>query len=472
MQIAPFRAEVSVPANGSVDFPVELERTLRESQIEINVPLNPTLETYILPINAFNPDYDASISSLDLELISGTNIPSYFNGIDSLVFTPETGGLSTYRLTATDTRGDQVSTDISMDVESFIHLVQTLDFFGNLGGPYEGARVVLRGTEGITNSEGLLELEVSTTNGPLNETDTMQVYSLNNDSTFYALNWPVDAAADTQKVQTYTDNHGPSFWANSPWVNQWNRESTLAITNGMPNFQFRKVGNLDDGQASIINIYCPNYTSPQGLEYRPIIEQELDSLNNALDERAGPGRQSKVHFFLTNNTLEDSLYVNDNGIMLHFIGTHNYTEINTETDASQDLLYIRNTDAYVAYNAANNETGVNGIRRLFVHEAIQHGTGLIGHTPYNLEHPENQENMSAGAYELKEHEIDGLFTRYNYKPSHIRNFQGYEHFHELHLDQTQNRSNTSIPQFTSPDVSYQLIEKEGNIEKGRITIRD
>ena len=415
---------------------IVLERTLQSIVLEFSgIPENPTIdETYVIIINADSPDYDNHITEVDVFHISGDSIHYEFNGVDTLLIFPHTQGDHEFHVLANDLHSHR-GRNIDLSVESQTHRVQTLDFFYALDEPYPGLEIYLRDKMAITDVNGVATLEFPTTSPAFTIQDSIEIYHPTNDSTFYNMRLPVDAQVDTQIVQTYTDKHGPSYWAEWSWVNQWNRESNLSSTNLMPNFQFRKFGTLENGQADTIRVYCPDYTSPNGLEYKPIIAQEIDNLNNGLDDRAGAGRQARVHYFLTNNTLEDSLHANNSGIMLHFEGTHNYDEIDTESNWSEDLFYIRNTDAFISTGIYDTELGHRLLRRLFYHEAIQHGNGLVGHSPYNPHQgggEDVQENMNSGAHDLKEHEIDGLFTRMHYEPSHIRHFQGYEQFWELH----------------------------------------
>jgi hypothetical protein len=131
------------------------------------------------------------------------------------------------------------------------------------------------------------------------------------------------------------------------------------------------------------------------------------------------------------------MFADTSGILLHFEGTHNHTVNAYGSDLSQDLLFITASDAYISNTISNSELGFQRLINLFYHESVQHGTGLNGHSPYNPNQGGGvgvQENMNSGAYELKEQEIDGLFTRYHFEPGHIRHFQGYETFPQDHLD--------------------------------------
>lgn len=434
MQVERFAQEVNVPESGSIDFPVELIRTLRTPHVEINnVPDNPTIDTaYLINLLASSPDYDGGEISLDLEQISG-NAPFSFNGIDTLLVSPTTAGYNIFRFSATDARGLEQVADINFDVTSLTHLVKTLDFFGNLDGTYAGLEVWLRDKMAITDENGIATLEVRTTEGELTNLDSIEIYHPTNDTTFYAMRLPVNTEVDTQKVSTLTDPKGPSYWAGWSYNSILNRESSAAIF-GMPNFQIRKFGNLENGVSDTIFIYCPDYTSPAGLEYKPVIQEIINQRNIDLDERAGEGRESKVHFYLLPNTEADSLFADNNGILLHFDGSSNHTTKEFESDASQDLFYILNADAFINEDISPTEPGIQGLTRLFNHEALQHGLGLIVHTPYNPNQgggEDVQENMISGAIgSIKSQELDGMFFRLNYMPSHIRQFQNYETFHE------------------------------------------
>jgi len=58
----------------------------------------------------------------------------------------------------------------------------------------------------------------------------------------------------------------------------------------------------------------------------------------------------------------------------------------------------------------------------------------------------------------------------------IRHFIGHETFHEGTPEPTtlgkRTTNTTSIPHFSSQNVSYEVTERDGNIEKGKITIKD
>jgi hypothetical protein len=438
MVLEPYREAVIAPASGVTQLDIELVRNRRGPLIYFyNEPESPTIDTtYLITIDAIAPDYDDQIADVDVFHLFGDSIQYEFNDIDSLRVSPHTRGDHEFHVLV-NTLFSHRGRNIELGVESHSHVVQTLDFFGNLGGPYPDLEVWLRGKLQMTDENGVAMIEVSTTAGALSIIDSVEVYHPTNDTTFYAMQLPVDTAVDTQKVQTYTDRNGPSYWAGWPWVHQWNREAYTAAMNLNPDFQFIKFGNIEDDQADTIFVYCPDFISgPEGhplrMYYRPVIADEIDNLNQKLGNRAGPGRQSKVHFQLLENTVADSMLADSAGILLHFEGTHNHTENAYEMDASQDLLYITATDAYI-HNAIGNDN-IQRLINLFYHEAIHHGTGLLVHSPYNHGNPGNQENMSSALYPIQEHELDGLFTRYHFEPSHIRNFQGYETFHQDQLE--------------------------------------
>jgi hypothetical protein len=431
MELIPYREAVVVPADGFNELNFEMVRNRQRPVITFsNIPENPTIDTsYVIIINAVSPDYDSNITDLDVFHIAGDSIQYEFNGVDSLVISAHTQGYHEFHVLANNEYSHS-GRNIELTVESLTHTVQTLDFFGNLDGPYLGLGVWLRDKFAVTDENGVAVLEVPATGGELSITDSIEIYHPTNDTTFYAMRLPVTVEADTQKVTTLTDPKGPSYWAVWNWDHLLHRESWLNGIPNHPNFQFKKFGNLETGISDTIFFYCPNYSSPNGLQYRPIIDSLLHVRNQDLDDRAGEGRISKVHFHLLENTLEDSIFADEQGILLHFDGTISFTQYDTEMIAESDLLFITNVDAHIYDHAANNEAGIEGTIRLFHHEALGHGLGLNAHTPYNWDYPENQENMISGAVgTLKDHELDGIFFRLNYTPAHIRQFIGYETFH-------------------------------------------
>jgi len=182
------------------------------------------------------------------------------------------------------------------------------------------------------------------------------------------------------------------------------------------------------GLADTIFVYCPNYTSPGGLEYKPIIQEVFNERNLDLDERAGIAQQSKVTFQILENTIEDSLYALEYGMMFHFDPDEsNHTELSVRLD--NDRAYIQSANMFLYYNIWITELGIAGLIGLTDHEALNHGLGTLGHTPYNSDSPENQENATGAHYEICEHEEDTIFIKLNFAYFNIRHLIGYESFH-------------------------------------------
>ena len=430
MDLVPYREAVVVPASGYSQLDIELVRNRQPLELTFsNVPENPTIDTsYVIMINAISPDYDNHITDVDVFHLSGDSILYEWNGVDSLIISPHTQGDHEFHVLANDEYSHR-GRNIDLAVESLTHVVQTLDFFGNLDGPYPGLEVWLRDKLQISDENGVALLEFPTPGSALSITDSIEIYHPANDTTFFDLKMPVNAEVDTQRVQTFTDPKGPSYWAGWTWDNAWHGISWLGGIEDSPGQKIARFGSLENGPADSIFVYCPDYTSPAGLEYRPIVEDLLNQRNQELDERAGPGRQSEVHLYLLDNTLEDSIFADQQGMLLHFEeGQTNHTIVDDEV--AGDFVYNVAVDAYVAYNASNNENGMQGIRNLVNHEMLGHGLGDIRHTPYNPDYPENQENISAGAgYTLTEQEKDRIFAKLNFAYPNIRHIQGYETLH-------------------------------------------
>lgn len=409
---------------------IVLERTLQGIAIEFfGVPENPTIDTtYVIIINAVSPDYDNHITDVDVFHLSGDSINYEFNGVDSLVISPHTQGDHVFHVLANDEHSHR-GRNIELAVESQSHLVQTLDFFYNLDEPYPGLEVYLRDKYSLTDIDGVAKLEFPTTVPALTMQDSIEIYHPTNDTTFYNMRLPANTVVDTQRVQMLTDPNGPSYWTGWSWNHLWHSISWLGGIPNNPGYKILRFGDLENGVADTIFVYCPNYTSPNGLDYKPIVQELLNQRNEDLDERAGPGRQSRTHFHLLENTQEDSLFAADHGMMLHFEeGQTNHTGLTLDFDDTE--AYIKNVDAFVNYNILPNDFGIQGLKNLVNHEMIGHGLGDLGHTPYNQDNVENQENMNVGAgYTLKEHEKDRIFTKLNFDYSNIRHFIGYESFH-------------------------------------------
>jgi hypothetical protein len=429
MLVHPYREKVILPEEGFEHKDLLLQRERRDPIVSVVMPDTMTIDTsYVLKIDAVCEDYDADVANISVQYVGADSI-AFEQRFDSLIVSPHTAGEYTFQVIVDDDQGGQAIEEINVEVLSTKHIVKTLDFFYNLGGAFPGLEVILKGDTLLTNNDGLaiFEFQILT---QLSNTDTVEVYNPNNDTTFYNMALPVEIGIDTQFVQTLTDPQGPNYY--SKWVirHTLHRLSYLDKLS-LNNYTWPVFGDLENGRADTIFIYCPNHTSSSGLEYRPIIEQTINERNQDLDERAGVGKLSRVHLKLSENTQKDSLYVDEFGILLIFDPSEsNHTENTRNANPLTGEYYIVEADAYIAPNIDSSAAGIQGLINLFDHEALGHGLGNIGHTPYNTEHTEYQENMNVGAgHSLKDHEKDNMFIQLNYLPSNTRTFKNHERFH-------------------------------------------
>ncbi len=366
MQIEPFRAEVSVPANGSVDFPVELERTLRTPTLNINnVPDNPTLANYIMTLLASSPDYDGGAISLDLEQISGT-APFSFNGIDTLLVNPTTAGYNLFRVTATDDRGLEQTANIELDVASETYKILLTKLFNGLGLPREGIDVTLGDKMIRTGPDGFAEFQFPTDYG-LNEFDSLELDDniLGNlqDGTgpFAAMRIGVKPelvnTGEAHTQQTFTDEmmrQNPNYWDNYVWANQLDREFYLLDLMFATPYIFARRGNLEDGFTDLLH-YSPEFSNVSA-DYREYSQLVIDSIATAIEnlskDELGNGNNP---FTFINVAPEDSTLAIEHGNTFDYSQDYSRLKyINMDIDNENQIWYIRNAGEYINSGLTGN----------------------------------------------------------------------------------------------------------------------
>ncbi len=399
-------------------------RKLQSPELHITrFPDSVTIDTvYTLLVDAFNPDYDCSITDLYFEQISGDSVNSTFNGSDTLELTFLKRGSYSFRLTATDTRGEQVTEDLVFDVSSLHYSLALTKLLYGLGLPRAGIDVGLCGKTIRTGADGLAEFEFPVGYGlSILDSVTLEDNILGSlqkgTGPFVEFKFPIKTEYVNSEVphvvQTFTDEmtrRNPDYWDDYVWANQADREFYLLGLVFNQTYVLARRGSVEDGYTDLFH-YSPEhyYNYGEGItDYRAVNQIILDSIHTAIDDLAKDDDfNGGVPFNFVNVSPDDSMLAIDHGNTFDYSRTNSSGKYKIiEVDPLTGFPYITRSGQYV-----NGGAGELAVAKVMAHE-LGRAIAYVAVSPYDPDHPEYINDVMLNGC-IRPHDMVGYYFMMN-----------------------------------------------------------